>query len=480
MQMIIGGKYVDSSDKATIAVVNPATQEIIDTVPFATEEDINLAVQNAKEGLKEWSATPLYKRIECMYRFADLIEKKENFDKLVEYEITENGKPITMAEEDIHCSAYIVRAFTEKARNFTGDMIPADCEPGTKDDLILTVREPIGIVVNIIPFNYPTNLYCFKTAPALLMGNAVIVKPASDTPLANIFVTSLLIEAGVPANAIQILTGRGSMGDQLVSHPDIDFVSITGGCDKGKSIMKRCAENLHQCHMELGGNDPMIIFSDCDMDKCIKEVIGGRIGNAGQTCCASKRYIVENSVRPEFVRRLAEALKQVKIGDLRDYSTDMGPVISEKAALKVEEQILHTINQGATLVCGGHRFNHAFIEPTILDNVTADMDVAHDMEIFGPVFPVIGFDTIDEAIELANDIPYGLQSAVMTEDIKKALYVAKRINAGGCIINSSSNYRHNHQAFGGHKKSGFGHEGVAYTLAEMSNTKTIAIKKIFE
>lgn len=480
MQMIIGGKYVDSSDGTTIDVVNPVTQEVIDTVPFATKEDIDMAVENAKEGLKEWFRTPLYERIECLYRFADLLERKENFDRLVEYEITENGKPISMAEEDIHCSAYIVRAFTERARSFTGDMIPADCESGTKDDLILTIREPVGIVVNIVPFNYPTNLYCFKTAPALLMGNAVIVKPASDTPLANVFATSLLLEAGVPANVIQILTGRGSMGEQLVSHPDIDFVSVTGSCETGKRIMKRCAEHLHQCHMELGGNDPMIIFADCDMDKCIQEVVNGRIGNAGQTCCASKRYLVENAVRPEFVRRLEEALKQVKIGDLWDYSTQMGPVISEKAAITVEEQIRHTVAQGATLVYGGHRFNHSFIEPTLLDNVTADMDVAHEMEIFGPVFPVIGFDTIGEAIALANDIPYGLQSAVMTENIKKALYVAGRINAGGCIINGSSNYRHNHQAFGGHKKSGFGHEGVAYTLEEMSHTKTIALKKIFE
>ena len=205
-----------------------------------------------------------------------------------------------------------------------------------------------------------------------------------------------------------------------------------------------------------------------------------RIGNAGQTCCASKRYLVENAIRPEFVRRLAEALRQVKIGDLRDYGTQMGPVISEKAAITVEEQIRHTVAQAATLVYGGRRFNHSFIEPALLDNVTADMDVAHEMEIFGPVFPVIGFDTIEEAIALANDIPYGLQSAVMTEDMKKALYVARKINAGGCIINSSSNYRHNHQAFGGHRKSGFGHEGVAYTLEEMSQTKTIALKKIFE
>lgn len=479
MQMIIGGKYVDSSDGAVIDVLDPVTQKVIDTVPFATQEDINMAVENAKKGREEWAAVPLFQRIECMYRFADLLEKQENFEKLVEYEIIENGKPITMAEEDIHCSAYIVRAFAEKARNFSGDMIPADCEPGTKDDLILTIREPIGIVVNIVPFNYPTNLYCFKTAPALLMGNAVIVKPASDTPLANIFVTSLLIEAGVLPNAIQILTGRGSMGTQLVSHPDIDFVSITGSCETGKAVMKNCAEHLHQCHMELGGNDPMIIFADCDMDKCIKEVVNGRIGNAGQTCCASKRYIVENSVRPEFVGRLTEALKKVKVGDLRDHETQLGPVISVKAAKNVEAQIEKTVRQGASLVLGGHRYGQTFIEPTILDNVTAEMDVAHEMEIFGPVFPVMGFETTEEAIRLANDIPYGLQSAVMTQDIKKALYVARHIHAGGCIINGSSNYRHNHQAFGGHKKSGFGHEGVAYTLAEMSNTKTIALKEIF-
>ncbi|MEZ3434022.1 MAG: aldehyde dehydrogenase family protein [Lachnospiraceae bacterium] len=479
MYMIIGGEHISGEGRKTIEVINPATQEIIDTVPAAGQEDIDRAVANAGKGLKEWSQTPLYERINCVYRFADLLEKEENFKKLVEYEITENGKPVSMGEEDIHCSAYICRAFAEKARNFTGDMIPADAEPGTKDDLILTVREPIGIVVNIVPFNYPTNLYCFKTIPALLMGNSVIVKPASDTPLANVFITDLLLEAGVPANALQILTGRGDMGDLLVSHPGIDFVSVTGSCETGKSIMERCAGNLHQCHMELGGNDPMIIFEDCDLDKAVKETVSGRIGNAGQTCCASKRYIVQNSIRQQFVTKLKDALGKVKIGDLHDYETEMGPVISEKAAIEVERQINHTIAQGAKLVYGGHRFNHAFIEPTILDDVTGEMDVAHEMEIFGPVFPIIGFDTIEEAVSIANDIPYGLQSAVMTEDIKKALYIARKMEAGSCIINGSSNYRHNHQAFGGHKKSGFGHEGVAYTLAEMSNTKTIALKKIF-
>ena len=270
------------------------------------------------------------------------------------------------------------------------------------------------------------------------------------------------------------------MGSWLIDNPYINAVSITGSSEAGKQIMANCANNLHHCHLELGGNDPMIIFDDCNLDMAIQEVISGRIGNAGKTCCASKRYIVQNTIKDKFVEMLKDALAQVKIGDLRDYNTNMGPVISEKAAIEVENQINHTIKQGAMLVYGGKRYNHTFIEPTLLDNVTPDMNVAKEMEIFGPVFPVIGFDTTEEAIAIANNIPYGLQSAVMTEDIKKAFCVAKRMEAGACIINGSSNYRHNHQAFGGRKNTGIGgHEGVAYTLKEMCNTKTIALKQIF-
>lgn len=482
MKMIIGGQKTGAMDGRTFDVVAPATMEVIDSVPAACREDVDRAIANARKGAKEWAAVPLCDRIDAVYRFAELLERPEHFQKLVAFECTENGKPIRMAEEDIHVSAYICRAFAEKARNFAGDVIPSECEKGTRDDLILTFYEPLGVVVCIVPFNYPTNLYCFKAIPALLMGNAVIAKPASDTPLANIYITELLLEAGVLPNAIQIVTGSGgTVGDWLTGHPDIDAVSVTGSCEAGKQIMKNCAKHLHHCHMELGGNDPFIIFDDCDLDLAIRETVSGRIGNAGQTCCASKRYIVQNSIRAQFVAKLKTALQQVKIGDLRDYDTDMGPVISEKAAIEVEQQIEKTIAQGAVCVCGGHRFDRTFIEPTLLDNVTADMDVAHDMEIFGPVFPVLGFDTVDEAIALANDIPYGLQSAVMTNDIKKALYVARCMEAGACIINGSSNYRHNHQAFGGRKLTGIGgHEGVAYTLAEMCNTKTIALKRIFD
>ena len=482
MKMIIGGQHRDAADGKTFDVIAPATMQVIDQVPAATKEDVCLAVANAREGAKSWAEVPLCDRIAAVYRFADLLEQPEHFQKLVAFECTENGKPIRMAEEDIHVSAYICRAFAEKARNFSGDVIPSACEAGTKDDLILTFYEPLGVVVCIVPFNYPTNLYCFKAIPALLMGNAVIVKLASDTPLANIYITDLLIKAGVHPNAIQVVTGSGgSVGNWLTEHPDIDAVSITGSCQAGKAIMENCAKHLHHCHMELGGNDPFIIFDDCDLELAIQETVSGRIGNVGQTCCASKRYIVQNSIRPIFVEKLAKALAEVKIGDLLDPETDMGPVISERAAMEVEAQIKKTIEQGARCVCGGHRFKTTFIEPTLLDDVTPDMDVAHDMEIFGPVFPVIGFDTIDEAIEIANDIPYGLQSAVMTKDIKKALYVARRMEAGACIINGSSNYRHNHQAFGGRKMTGIGgHEGVAYTLAEMCNTKTIALKRIFD
>ncbi len=477
MKMIIGGEYRSASDQSTVNVVNPATGEVFDTVPAATYEDTQEALENAKKGFLEWSQTPTHERLSILYHFADMLE--ENAEELAQIACREGGKAITLCRSEIAAALVVFRGFFEKARSLYGETFVRDTEERIINDFAFTVREPLGVVACVIPFNYPTELFAHKVAPALAVGNAVIIKPASDTPLANIFVTDLLIKAGVPGNACQIITGSGAkIGKWLAESEKINAISLTGSTEVGIETMGNCVKNLHHCFLELGGNDPMIMLEDCDMDLAVREAVNGRASNAGQTCCANKRFIVQNSIKEEFTQKLKAALEQVKVGDPTLDETTFGPVISERAAKDVESQIQHTIDQGAKCILGGKR-NGAFIDATLLVDVTPDMDIAGPLEVFGPVWPVIGFDTVDEAIQIANQIPYGLQSGVMTKDMKKAFKVASAMQAGGCVINGSGNYRNANQPFGGYKMTGLGREGIAHTLEEMTQMKTIVLKGIF-
>jgi acyl-CoA reductase-like NAD-dependent aldehyde dehydrogenase len=477
MKMLIGGQQRDASNKATKNDFNPATGEVIESYPLATPEDIEEVLQNSRKGFLEWSSTPLYKRLKVMYKYADLLE--ENNEKLAQIMCKESGKSINLCRAEATAAVIVFRGYCEKARNFFGEALPLDTEPRVENDFIVTIHQPLGVIACIIPFNYPVELYAHKVAPALVAGNAVIIKPASDTPMQNIFMTQLLLDAGVPGNAAQVITGSGAVvGAQLCKSKLVNLVTVTGSTEVGIEIMKSCADELHHVGLELGGNDPMIIFADCDLEKAVQETIDGRLSNAGQTCCANKRFIVENSVKEKFTKMLIEGLKKVTVGDPSDEKNICGPVINESAAKDIEEQIKHTIAQGAKCIYGGKR-NKAYIEPTVLVDVTPDMDIAKGLEVFGPVIPIIGFDTVDEAIKIANNIPYGLQGGVMTNNIKTAFKVSKAMECGCCVINGSGNYRSAHQAFGGWKMTGLGREGIGYTLEEMTQVKTIALKGIF-
>lgn len=478
MKMIINGIKCDSSDGKTMEVINPATMEVIDTIPKATEEDVNRALDAAVKAKKGWKNVALYKRVELLWKFTELVEA--NSQKLAEIMCREIGKPIAGCEDEVAACVNIFRGYCEKARNYGGKTMPLNSEPRVDGDLIANIREPLGVVASILPFNYPTELFAHKVAPALVVGNVVVIKPAADTPLGNIFLTELLHEAGIPGDVVQIVTGSGAtMGNWLSSSPKIDAVSLTGSTNVGIITAGNAANNLTHVFLELGGNDPLIVFDDADVDQAVTEALAGRVGNSGQTCCGTKRFIIQRGIKDVFVKKLVAALEQVKVGDPFDRATNMGPLISEYAAKDVEAQVQKTIEQGAALVFGGHRYNHTFFEPTVLDNVTKDMDIAGEMEIFGPVFPIIAFDTCEEALEIANNCPYGLSSGVMTGDMKVAMKVAKEIEAGTCVINGCGNYRSAHLPFGGYKMTGIGREGVTETLDEYTQIKNIAFKKLF-
>ena len=478
MDNLIGKEWRTSPKGAKIVITNPATGKKIDTVPNCGEEDVAEAVRVAKEEQKNWGKVSLYDRADILYKFVDLVERDK--DSLAKLLSDETGKPIKEARAEIGNVKIGVRAFCEKAKHLYGDSLVGSAEAGQEKTMEITTREPLGVVAAIIPFNFPSDLFCQKVPPALLMGNSVIIKPSSYNPLTLIEYTKLLVEAGVPAGVVQILTGDGvTTGQALARNKNVSLVSLTGSTGAGIQTMAACSQNLTHVMLELGGNDAFIFLEDGNMDLAIEEAVWGRLYNGGQVCCASKRFLIHNSRKEEFIEKMTKVIKKIKVGDPSKEETDMGPLINEAAAKRVEEFVNYTVEQGAKIVVGGKR-DGAYYYPTILDNVTKKMDVAKDLEIFGPVIPVIGFDTIDEAIKIANQSSYGLCGCVFSENYKLAMNVAKQLECGGTVINGASFYRSFEMPFGGWKHSGIGNEGVSTTLEEMSRLKTIVLKNIFD
>ncbi|MDE8701601.1 aldehyde dehydrogenase family protein [Adlercreutzia equolifaciens] len=476
MKMFIDGKAVDSSDGATIDVTNPATGELVDTVPAATAEDVARAVQCAKAAQVEWNKVPVWKRAEYMMAFLDLVERDK--EKLARTLSEETGKPITEARAEIGNIPIAFKAFSERAKHLYDEVVPAGIEQGQDTTLLITRREPLGVVAAVIPFNFPCDLFDQKVAPALLSGNAVIVKPSTDNPLTLCMLTALLGEAGVTPGAAQIVTGRGSVvGHELTSNPDVDLVTLTGSTEVGIETAEVCAKTLTHTALELGGNDAFIVMDDADLDLAADEVLWGRMYNAGQVCCASKRFLVQESVADEFAQKVVDRVSKIKTGMPSEDSTELGCLISEKAAKKVEEQIQLTVQQGGKIVLGGGR-DGAFIEPTVIVDVPKTADVAIDMEIFGPVVPIIKFKDEAEAIEIANASMFGLSGCIFSRDQKLCARVATQLECGGVVINGASFYRSFEQPFGGYKYSGIGTEGVMSTFDEMTHTKSIILKNI--
>lgn len=475
MKMLIGGKFVDSSDGAKMDVVNPATGKVVDTVPAGTLEDLDKAISLAVEGQKEWNAVPLHERLRILEKYACLME--ESVEEISKVMCEEGGKPIEQCRTEVYANAAIFRIYCAAAYTFYGKTLPYNGEPRSQGDVVMTIHEPLGVFANIVPFNYPCELAAHKLAPMLVTGNSVVLMPSSKTPRSAIMIVERLYKAGVPANAVCCVTGKGSLiGAAAAGDPRVAAVSFTGSTGVGISLAETCAKTLCPVSLELGGNDPLIIFDDADYEKALNETVAGRIGNAGQTCCASKRFLVQKGIFDKFAKDLVARLSAVKVGDPADPSVEMGPCVREADAKEVERQIKLTIEQGGELLLGGKR-NGAFVEPTVI-KVPKDADIARDMECFGPVWPLIPFDTMDDAIEIANNTIFGLSSGVITSNMQVAMKVANRIEAGSCIIGGSGNYRLAHQPFGGYKYSGVGREGAVSTLEEMTQQKTIAFKGI--
>ena len=476
LKSLIGTEWKDAKSNDTIKVINPATNELIDTVPSLSVEEVEEAINYAYEHQSEWAKVSVHEKCDILMKFVKLVE--ENTDELAKTLSDETGKPIKEAYNEIANISVGVPAYVEKVKHDYGNLIPRGTEKGQENTIQYTIRQPLGVVAAIIPFNFPSDIFINKIPPALLMGNAAILKPASVNPLTLTKYVELLVEAGVPAGIISVVHGSGSVvGGTLSKSKKVNMVSITGSTEAGIDVAKNCAEHLAHTALELGGNDAFIICSDGDIDLAVEETVWGRLYNAGQVCCASKRFLVEKSVKDEYIKKMSDKIETLKVGYPSEEDTDIGCLISEEAAIEVEKQVNKTIEQGANLVRGGRR-NGAFYEPTIIDNITKDMDVAKDMEIFGPVISVIGFDTIEEAIEIANNSKFGLSGAIITRDMNKAIKVSEAFESGGFVINGASFFRSFEQPFGGWKYSGIGNEGIMTTLNEMSRMKTIILKNI--
>ena len=478
-KLIINGIAKNSRDNQFVDVLNPATNEVIDRVPLATKEDVEEALDVARKGFDIWSNTPTHERYDILVRFAELL--KEHKSEIAEILTLENGKPLEQSEAEVDTGVRLFKGFAEKSKSLYGISAPLDAQPGLEKDIFFTRREPIGVMGAILPFNFPIDLFSHKVAPTLAAGNAVVIKPATEAPLTLIRITELLHQAGVPGSVMQVVTGRGSLiGEVLASSSKVDIVSMTGDTQTGIRVAQNAAKNLSRTFLELGGNDALIVFDDADIDVAVEHAAFGRTWANGQCCCANKRMIIQKNIVDDFTHKLIKKLQEYKLGNPMDRSTKMGPLISQKAANTVKEQIDYTVNQGAQVLYGGERLDNCFLVPTVLGGVTKDMDVARDLEIFGPVLPIIEFDDDLEAINIANNSIYGLSGSVFTKDINRALNTSYKMKTGQVAINGTGLYRPDAAQFGGYKQSGLGREGLSITLEEMTQVKNIAIRDVLK
>ena len=465
--MLIDGKKVTDND--LYEVKNPYNGEVIDTVPISHLNNVNAAIDaavKAKNDIQEMSAFKVSNKLYEVYE--KLKENKKELAKLLTMEV---GKPIKEAEVELDRSIETLRLSAEEAKRIYGETVPLDGGLNGKGFFAFTQKIPLGVVGAITPFNYPLNLTLHKIAPAIACKNTVVVKPPLDAPLTVLKCADLINEV-FPNGVINVVTGYGTeVGDGIVTSPFVDKISFTGSVPTGLMISSRAG--MKKVTLELGGNDPLVVLEDADIDEAVLGAVRGAYLNAGQVCMGVKRVIIDNSIADEFVDKLVEKTKNLKMGNPMDRKTDIGPLINENAAIMVEESVNNAVKQGAEILCGGKR-EATFYEPTVIDNVSPNMDLVIN-ETFGPIAPIIRVNSIDEAIKIANDTEYGLQAGVYTENLKSALRCANEIEAGSVFINKQSTFRTDNMPFGGFKNSGTGKEGIKYAVEEMTKTKLIGL-----
>jgi acyl-CoA reductase-like NAD-dependent aldehyde dehydrogenase len=472
--MLIDGQRVGAASGNTLTVRNPATGEIIDTVPQAGPEDVHSAIEVAMRGKTAMAGLAAHQRSDILRRASDQITARA--EQLSQLLTSENGKTIRQCRFEIDVTARLFADFGEEAKRLRGQYIPMDTVPGMEHMVAYTLRHSVGIVVGIIPFNYPAELFAHKIPGALAAGSSVIVKLPEQCPLTVLSLGEILLEAGLPPAGMQMLTGfPQQMGDELLTHPEIRMISFTGSACAARLIACKAAGTLKRLAFELGGTDAMIVLEDANLESAADAVVHGRLTNgAGQICCAAKRILVHEKVYNRFLDLLVERVGKIRMGDPLSEDTDLGPMISPEAVARAHEQVRRSVEMGARCLTGGEATGSSFYKPTVMVDVRPDMPVMSD-EVFGPVAPIFPFDNAESAVHIANDSPYGLQASVFSENIHNAMKVAHKLEVGGVVINGSGAFRPGNVPFGGFKQSGIGRESIQETVRDMTEETTIVI-----
>lgn len=464
--MLIGERWVDKREK--IVVRNPYNDEPVDTVPRGTKEDMKKAVDCAVEGFKIGKNIHVHERIAILMRTAEIIQdKKDEFSRMI---ATEGSKTIREARKEVDRAVNTITISAEEARRVIGETLPFDSVPGSENRVGYYYRFPVGVIGAITPFNDPLNLVAHKLGPAIAGGNAVVLKPSTVTPLSALKFGEVFLEAGLPRKVLNIVTGHGKdVGVALVSDHRVRMISFTGGVKAGLNIVQ--SAGLKKIGMKLGSNSPCIVMDDADIDKAVKLCVSGAFSAAGQNCIGVQRILIHDNVYDDFTSKFISSVGKLRVGCQLDEESDMGPMISEKEAIRVENWVDEAVSKGAQLLIGGKR-QKSICFPTVLADIPRGVNVDCE-EVFGPVACLYRFGSLDEAIEKANGVRFGLHAGIFTQNIENAFKAIKELDVGGVMVNDSSDYRVDLMPFGGVKYSGLGREGVKYSLMEMTEPKVV-------
>ncbi len=472
LEMFINGDFVKNNSDKWIDVLNPATEELASRMPDGTPEDAKKAINAADEAQPEWEKLPAIVRAGYLRKIAEGIRKREK--ELTDIIVKEGGKTQGLANVEVLFTADYIDYMAEWARRYEGEIIQSD----RANENIFLFKRAIGVTIGILPWNFPFFLIARKTAPALVTGNTIVVKPSQLTPENAYVFAEIVKESGLPKGVFNMVMGRGSViGKELASNEKVGMVSLTGSVPAGQEIMKSAAENIIKVSLELGGKAPAIVMDDADIDLAVKAIIDSRIINTGQVCNCAERVYVHESIKEAFTEKLIQGMQNIQYGDTaKEKDLDMGPLIEEKALTAVKEKVDKAVSQGATLACGGNRAGDKgyFFEPTVLTNVTQEMDIAHE-ETFGPVLPVITFSNVDDAIKWANDCEYGLTSSVYTQNLNIALKLVRSLKFGETYINRE-NFEAMQGFHAGWRKSGIGGADGKHGLEEYLQTQMVYIQ----
>jgi glyceraldehyde-3-phosphate dehydrogenase (NADP+) len=466
MKMLLNGEWVDREEK--IEVHDPFDHSVIDTVPSSTSGDVETALEAAVRGFAVSRKMTVYEKAQVLFRTASIVS--ENLEDFAQVIAREGSKTIREARKEASRCVNTLTVSAEESKRILGETIPFDSFPGGEKRRGYYYRFPIGVVLAITPFNDPLNLVAHKLGPAIAAGNSVILKPATVTPLSALKLAEALLEAGLPPLTLQAITGYGSViGDPLVKDERVRMISFTGGVEAGKRIAQLAG--IKKMGMELGSDSPVIVWNDSDLDWALESCVSGAFWAAGQNCIGVQRLYIHREIYEEFRDRFIERTKKYRIGDKLKEETDMGPMITEEEAKRVEAWIEEAVEKGAKVLTGGKRLR-ALVEPTVLENVPENVAI-HCEEVFGPTVNLYPVDNLEEAIQKANALPFGLHAAVFTRNVDVAFRAAYELDCGGVMVNDSTDYRLDSMPFGGVKYSGLGREGIKFALQEMTEPKVV-------